>query len=253
MSSAVTAAQAAATRAAADLAPRVEAAGKAAQTAAMAYAAPRVVAARHAVTPVLETARDTVLSSVETVTTAADVRRRAAKKGTPAKGKKNTKATPESGRSPWPWFLVAAAGLAAAFLFLRRKKSDDLWPSPTGDGPVPSYREDPVPSSPSDSGKTVSSAQTAPGDATPPDSDLGMQAQQMSNPAVTEGDVPEPTTSTGGSDAVSTSTNDPGVSEGPGVVDPTTDATNSTDTPRGPAGTPVANRGVEPEGGPNPA
>jgi hypothetical protein len=59
---------------------------------------------------------------------------------------------------------------------------------------VPSYREDPVPSS---SDKSVSVAQTSAGDATPPDTDLGEQPQQMA-----EGDAgtphdPVPGTATG--------------------------------------------------------
>jgi hypothetical protein len=280
----VEAAQLAAARAAADLGPLVEAAGKAAQkalnddvvprlgaaqTAALAYAVPRVAAARLAVTPVLENARETLTSGVETargelILTAADVRKRTAKRRrklekkaarTTTTVKRKVGVAPEPTR--WPWFLAAAAAIAAVvFVVLRRKKSDDdLWPAPAGDGPVPTYREDPVPSSPSDSGKTVSSAQTAPGDATPPDTDLGMQPQQMSNPPVTEGDVPGSATSGAASDAVNTSINAPvgGVSEGPGGVSPATDATNDTDADTGPAGTPLANRGVEPEGGPNPA
>ena len=68
---------------------------------------------------------------------------------------------------------------AGVFSLLRRKKNDDWTPAPAGDGPVPSYREDPVPSSPSDSGKTVSAVPDAAGDATPPDSDLGMQTAQL--------------------------------------------------------------------------
>jgi hypothetical protein len=80
----------------------------------------------------------------------------------------------------WPWLL--ALGLAAGVVVLLRKKKDDSWtPAPTGDGPVPSYREDPVPSGPSvpfTSGKTVSDAEYAPGDETPPDTDLGTQTAQ---------------------------------------------------------------------------
>ena len=88
----------------------------------------------------------------------------------------------------WPWILAVLAVGGVAFAVLRRlRHSEDPWtPAPSGDCPVPSYREDPVPSSPSDSSKTVSSAQTAPEDATPPDSDLGMQtAQPAPGPAWT--------------------------------------------------------------------
>ena len=62
---------------------------------------------------------------------------------------------------------------------LRGKKQDTWTPAPAGDGPVPSYREDPVPSSPSTAGKTVSDAEFAAGDGTPADSDLGEQTAQM--------------------------------------------------------------------------
>ena len=65
------------------------------------------------------------------------------------------------------------------FSLLRRKKHDEWTPAPAGDGPVPSYREDPVPSSPSDSGKSVSAVPDAAGDGTPPDSDLGTQTAQL--------------------------------------------------------------------------
>ena len=64
-------------------------------------------------------------------------------------------------------------------VLLRGKKNDTWTPAPAGDGPVPSYREDPVPSSPSTSGKTLSDAEFAAGDATPEDSDLGEQPSQM--------------------------------------------------------------------------
>ena len=66
-----------------------------------------------------------------------------------------------------------------------------------------------------------------------------------------KGDVPGSATSGGGSDALSTSINEVNVSEGPGGVDPDTDATNDTDAATGDAGTPLANRGQEP--GQNPA
>jgi hypothetical protein len=125
-----------------------------------------------------------------------------------------------------------------------------------------------VPSPSSESSKTpsesstLSSGQTAPGDAPPPDTDLGMQPQQMSNPDVTEGDTPEPTTSTPNDNTGTTGMlNEPaeGVIEGPAAasgkvsVDPGTDATNDNESDLGPAGTPLANRGQEPGKGADPA
>jgi hypothetical protein len=92
-------------------------------------------------------------------------------------------------------------------VFLRRSKGDDWTPAPTGDGPVPSYREDPVPSSDSTSGKTVSTADTA-GDSAPAESDMGVRDAQLvdgdgPDTATTNGsDAPQPFTSgNGGSDA----------------------------------------------------
>ncbi|MCO7220820.1 hypothetical protein [Klenkia sp. PcliD-1-E] len=88
----------------------------------------------------------------------------------------------------WPWLLVALGVGGVAFAAVRRATAgDDPWtPAPTGDGPVPTYREDPVPSSPSTTddpadesvepthgGEAVSTAEDAPGDATPEGSDLG--------------------------------------------------------------------------------
>jgi len=172
------------------------------------------------------------------------------------------KATKKTGAQPqprrWPWFaLLAVAAGGAAFALLRRRRGDaELWVSPAGDGPVPSYREDPVPSSSSDASKSPSAAQTSPGDAPPPDTDLGMQPQQMSNPGVTEGDTPEPDTSSSSDPALTTPLNAPdsGPTEGPAAagqlpttVDPATDATNEEGGSLGPAGTPLANRGQEPE------
>jgi hypothetical protein len=169
---------------------------------------------------------------------------------------------PQPRRWPWLLLLAAAAGGAAFALLRRRRSDDDLWVSPAGDGPVPSYREDPVPHSSSDSAKTpstsgsLSAAQTSPGDAPPPDTDLGMQPQQMSNPPVTEGDVPEPDTSSSSDPAMTTPLNAPssGPTEGPAAanerptsVDPVTDATNDEGGSLGEAGTPLANRGQEPE------
>jgi hypothetical protein len=74
---------------------------------------------------------------------------------------------------------------------------------------------------------------------------------------VTEGDVPEPDTSSSSDPALTTPLNAPesGPTEGPaaagtkpGTVDPATDATNDEGGSLGEAGTPLANRGQEPEG-----
>jgi hypothetical protein len=210
----------------------------------------------------LEARRDELVAST------ADARKKAKKKAAKQRKRLEKKATksaitvkrkvgvePEPRR--WPWVLVVLTAGAAAFAVLRRlRRSDDLWTTaPTGDGPVPSYREDPVPSSPSDSGKTVSSAETAPGDATPPDDDLGTQINQPVGGPDDEnrGDVPEPGSIRPPDPALSATTATPSaVSEGPGGVDPASDATNPTDSPRGPAGTPLADRGQDPEN-PNPA
>jgi hypothetical protein len=212
----VAAAQTAATKVAADLGPRVEAAQKTlkddvvprlevAQTAARAYATPRVAAAREAVAPVLEDALDALSASVDTARSELEARRaelaasatkstrrarKTAKKARKKAGKKrheleakalataaHLKRTAGVKPNPrrWPWALVLLAVGAAVFVVLRRKK-DDWTPAPAGDGPVPSYREDPVTSN---SGKTVSDATTAPGDDTPPDTDLGTQTAQQ--------------------------------------------------------------------------
>jgi hypothetical protein len=231
LAAAVTAAQAAAAKTAADLAPRVEAARGAAQktlvedvvprliaaqAATLAYTAPRVLAAREAVTPVLESTRESLASGLTsardeldlrrlelTASTAAarkqaakkrrELERKAAKAGKGVKWKAGIESRPRR----WPW-LLAVLGIAAAVagVLRRRSGSDDLWtPAPTGDGPVPSYREDPVPMS-----KTVSSAQMTPGDATPPDTDAGSWAQQS---APTESPGPDTP------DTAATSANDP--------------------------------------------
>jgi hypothetical protein len=249
-------AQAAAGKAAADLGPQVEAARKAAAKALSDDVAPRLAAARDAVSPALETARGTLAAAT------AEAGKKASKAATDVKRRTGRVPEPRSRRWPWLLLLAAAAGGAAFALLRRRRGDDELWVSPAGDGPVPSYREDPVPSSsessktPSESG-TLSSGQTAPGDAPPPDTDLGMQPQQMSNPGVTEGDTPEPSSSSANDPDSATIVNEPagGVTEGPAAakgkasVDPGTDATNDTDSDLGPAGTPLANRGQEPGNG----
>jgi hypothetical protein len=110
----------------------------------------------------------------------------------------------------WPWVVAVLAVVGAAVVVLLRKKSaDDPWtPAPTGDGPVPSYREDPVPSSPSSpaggtetpeaQGKTVSSAETAPSDSAPTDTDIGALAQQPAAGPEDQSNLtaPEPASST---------------------------------------------------------
>ncbi len=188
-----------------DVVPRLEAA----QVAALAYATPKVVAAREAVTPALESARETLVAGVESARSEIDARRAellaSAEKSTRKARKKAKKARKTAGHARrdfekkaaatakqvkrrvgaepdprrWPWVFAVLVVGTAVFVLLRRKKDADWTPAPAGDGPVPSYREDPVPSSPSESGKTVSDAETAPGDATPPDTDLGDQTAQL--------------------------------------------------------------------------
>jgi hypothetical protein len=227
----VAAAQAAAAQAAADLAPRVEAAQKAAQRALMedvvprledaqkaaaAYAAPRVAAAKVAVTPALESARETLAAGVDSALSELDARRAELAAGAEKSGRKARKTAKKARKTAlkkrhefqkkasatakqvkratgaqkkprrWPW-LVATLGLAVGVVVVLRGKKQDTWtPAPTGDGPVPSYREDPVPSSPSTAGKTVSDSEFAAGDGTPAESDLGEQTAQMA-----EGDEDE--------------------------------------------------------------
>jgi hypothetical protein len=101
-------------------------------------------------------------------------------------------------------FLAFAAG-TAVFVLLRRRQEDSWTPAPTGDGPVPSYREDPVPSSDSTSGKTVSTADTT-SDSAPAESDMGERDAQMTEgddpgSSTTQSGPPEPFTSGGGADA----------------------------------------------------
>jgi hypothetical protein len=278
VSSAVTSAQAAAVKAAADLAPRVAAAREtlekdvvpklgAAQAAAVAYAAPRVHAAREAVGPVLENARESLSAGVETALseleavreelagsaakagkkarkTTAKQRRQLEKKAakTAAKVKRKVGVEPEPRR--WPWLLAVLAVGAATFAILRRLKgSHNSWtPAPAGDGPVPSYREDPVPSTPSDSAKTVSTAETTPGDATPPDTDLGEQPQQMAYGDAENSATPGTATTSPNDPALDTATAAPddlpqqapdatGV-EGSGQLHPPGTATGGTGTER---------------------
>ncbi|MDK3255881.1 hypothetical protein [Blastococcus capsensis] len=245
----ITAAQLAAARAAADVAPRVEAARgaaqkayrdelaprlTAAQIAALSYAMPRVTAAREAVSPALESARGTLIAGVDSARCELDARRaefaaaaaessrkarKAAKKARKKAGKKHrefekaalaTARTVQRRQEPeptrWPWVFALLAVGTAVFVLLRRKKADAWTPAPAGDGPVPSYREDPVPSSDSTSGKTVSTAsQTS--DSAPAESDMGVRDAQLvdgdgpDDATVNGTDAPEPFSSGGGSDA----------------------------------------------------
>jgi hypothetical protein len=250
VASAVTAAQAAAAKAAADLAPHVEAAQRAArralhddvaprleaaQTAALAYAVPRAVAARDAVTPALESAKEALAAGVESARSelearraevaaaAAESTRKARRQAKKARKVAVTKhrdlekkvaatATQVKLRTPaatsprrWPWVFLALAVGTAVFVLLRRKKDDAWTPAPTGDGPVPSYREDPVPSSDSNSGKTVSTADTT-GDSAPAESDMGTRDAQLvdgdgpDDATDPTADTPEPFSSGGGAD-----------------------------------------------------
>jgi hypothetical protein len=236
LSSAVAATTAAASKAAADLAPRVEAAQRAAQKALATDVLPKVVAAREAVGPAFENARGTLAAGVESALSELEARRdefvgstakagkKTKKKAGRAATKQKAKAAQASKKAPrgtdqqsrrWPWLAVFAAVGAVAFAVLRRRNDADAWtPAPTGDGPVPSYREDPVPSSPSfdNSGKTVSSATWESGDSAPAESDMGIRDAQMVDSdgptdPVDPKNNPEPFTS-GGSD-------DPGPTAGP--------------------------------------
>ncbi|WP_156036497.1 hypothetical protein [Blastococcus sp. URHD0036] len=240
LSTAVAATTAAASKAAADLAPRVEAAQKAAQKAITHDVLPKVAAAREAVGPALESARGTLAAGVENALSEIEARRdelavaagkttkKARKKARKASAKQKAKAAKVAGKASkkagrgtrdksrrWPWLAVFAAVGAVAFAVLRRRNDADAWtPAPTGDGPVPSYREDPVPSSPSNdnAGKTVSSATWESGDSAPAESDMGIRDAQMVDSdgptdPVDPKNNPEPFTS-GGSD-------DPGPTAGP--------------------------------------
>jgi hypothetical protein len=216
-----------------DVVPRLEAA----QTAALAYATPRVVAAQKAVAPALESARETLVAGVDSARSELEARRaelvataekstrkarKAAKRArknaaekrrefekaaaaTAKQVKRKVGAEPEPRR--WPWLFAALAVGTAVFVVLRRLQKPDAWtPAPAGDGPVPSYREDPVPSTPSDSGKTVSDAQGASGDSAPAESDMGVRDAQLADGdgADSAGEdvtnAPEPFTSGGGAE-----------------------------------------------------
>ncbi|MGY1712640.1 hypothetical protein ACI8AC_24330 [Geodermatophilus sp. SYSU D00758] len=243
----VEAARIAAQEAAADLGPRFEAAREsarrtlekdvgprltAAQAAALAYATPRVLAARESLGPALESARDSLAGVLEELDLRREElaastdearkqvakRRRALEKRAAKQGGKVSKGTTAAKRragqeSPprrWPWAVLVLAVGAVAFSLLRRRTDDDLWtPAPAGDGPVPSYREDPVPSSPSNSEKAVSTAQETAGDATPPDSDLGEQPQQMAYGDAENSATPGTATTSSNDPALDTATASP--------------------------------------------
>jgi hypothetical protein len=206
-----------------NLAPRVEAAQKAlkedvvprleaAQEAAVAYATPRMAAARQSLVEGLEAAVTELEARREEYAAAAKAgtkkaRKKAEKKRrefehkadkkrreltkkaakTTKKVKRKAGLEPEPRRWPWVLLVLAVGGVVVA---LRGRKNEEWTPAPTGDGPVPSYREDPVPSSPSNAGKTVSDAENAVGDATPPDTDLGMQPPQMAEGEAENADTP---------------------------------------------------------------
>ncbi len=203
--------------------------------AARAYATPRVAAAREAVTPALESARETLAAGVDSALSEIDARRaefaataekstrkarKTAKKARKTAARKRRdfeKAAASTARTVkrrtgvqkeprrWPWVFLAFAAGTAVFVLLRRKKDDAWTPAPAGDGPVPSYREDPVPSSDSTSGKTVSTADTT-GDSAPAESDMGVRDAQLvdgdgpDSATVNGSDAPEPFTSGGGAD-----------------------------------------------------
>jgi hypothetical protein len=215
-----------------DVVPRLGAA----QVAALAYATPRVAAAREAVTPALESARETLAAGVDSALSELDARRaevaataerstrkarRTAKKARKTAGRKRRdfekaaaatartvkrKAGVEPEPRRWPWVFLAFAAGTAVFALLRRRKDDAWTPAPSGDGPVPSYREDPVPSSDSTSGKTVSTASTT-SDSAPAESDMGVRDAQLvdgdgpDDATVNGSDAPEPFSAGGGSDA----------------------------------------------------
>jgi hypothetical protein len=194
-----------------DVVPRIEEA----QKAAVAYAAPRVAAAREAVGPALESARETLAAGVDSALSELDARRAELAATAEKSGRKARKSAKKARKTAvkkrhdfekaaaataktvkrgvgvqkksrrWPWALAAVGIVAGVVVLLRGKKQDSWTPAPAGDGPVPSYREDPVPSAAGTTG-TVSDAEFAAGDSTPDDSDLGMQTSQMA-----EGDESE--------------------------------------------------------------
>jgi hypothetical protein len=100
-------------------------------------------------------------------------------------------------------------------------------------------------------GKQVSSAMTAPSDSGPAEGGIGaLEAQPASGPGEPSNqDRPTAASSTYNDPDTPVATAGPteDVVEGPGGVDPHTDATNPMDSPRGAAGTPIVSRGAAPE------
>ena len=112
----------------------------------------------------------------------------------------------------WPWLFVAFALGTAAFVLLRRtRRTTPGPPPPAGDGPVPSYREDPVPSSDSNSGKTVSTADDPTGDSAPARVRHGRTASAQ----LVDGDGPDDRRSDGPTRPPSPSPPGGGADEGP--------------------------------------
>ncbi|OMQ13757.1 hypothetical protein A7K94_0221335, partial [Modestobacter sp. VKM Ac-2676] len=142
----------------------------------------------------------------------------------------------------WPWVLAVLAVVAGVVVVLRGKKREDPWnPAPTGDGPVPSYREDPVSTSSTtpaggtesaeSQGKTVSSAETAPSDSAPTDTNIGaLEAQPASGAGEPSNQsAPEPATSTSNDPDLPVATSGP--------------ASSDAEDTGGPEGTPGNTRG----------
>jgi hypothetical protein len=145
----------------------------------------------------------------------------------------------------WPWVVAVLAVVAAGVVVLvRRKAPEDQWtPAPTGDGPVPSYREDPVPSSPSTpaggtetpeaQGKTVSTAQLAPSDSGPAEGGIGALEAEPAAGRDEPSNQDRPT-------AASSTHND-------GDTPIATAAPDSLTESPGSAGSPIASRGAAPD------
>jgi hypothetical protein len=226
VAAAVTVAQAKAREAAADLGPRVEAARdaaqkalhddvvpklNAAQAAALAYAAPKVAAARESLAAGIESAvNELEVRREELNATSKKARKQAAKKRQELEKKaakkrqelekKATKTATKTKRKVgiekeprrWPWLLLVVGVGGAVVTVLRSRRKDDWTPAPAGDGPVPSYREDPVPGS---AASTVSDAVSDAGDAAgdAQDGDVGTLPPQ---------DAPAPEVPPGSPDAV---------------------------------------------------
>ena len=201
-----------------DVVPRLEAA----QVAALAYATPRVVAAREAVTPALESARETLAAGVDSALSELDARRaelvaaaekstrkarKTAKKARKTAGKKRrefekaARRDREEGQARvgvekeprrWPWVFVAFARGYRGVRPAAPQEGRRLDPAPAGDGPVPSYREDPVPSSPTAPPARPSPRPRRASDSAPAESDMGVRDAQL-----VDGDGPDDSTVNG--------------------------------------------------------